>query len=118
MKIIITETRSNEVLIFKIKNESLFIDDLEVDFSQLKAGEEIIPNAKTPKEILGGSRDLDGNLTIKLLFPYNPQSFPEGYTLMEEIEIVEGIVNPFKKVENVVWYKNKRRERARRVGKN
>ena len=94
MKIIILPQSNEKVPTFQVVGKILKIDDEILDFSTIPNGATVERDETDNKYFQGAEIDIDGNITLKIIFPYNSKTFEKGKIFAESIEIIEGIVNP------------------------
>lgn len=100
MKIIINEINSNKVPTLTVNNKTLTIDTDVFDFTQIQNGATIEREESDNKHFLGAEVSEDGEITVKILFPYNTNTYEKGKVIAKEIEVIEGEVNPYIEVQN------------------
>jgi len=95
MRILITEIASNEVPNFTVIGKTLTIDNEVLDFTTIPLGATVKADETDNKYFKGAEVDELGEITVSILFPYNATTFEKGKTIAKEIEVIEGVVNPY-----------------------
>ena len=102
MKIVISETVRSEVPNLTVIGKTLLIDGEVLDFSVISNGATVQREDTDNQYFKSAEVDNNGNITIEILFPYNANSFPKGKTIAKEIEVVDGVVNPYVEIEESI----------------
>jgi len=100
MKIQVKEINSQEVPNFIVSGKTLTIDNEVLDFTSIPNGATVEREEEDNKYFLGAEISEDGKITVKILFPYNADTYEKGKVIAKEIEVIDGIVNPYVEVQN------------------
>lgn len=95
MRIIINEINSNEVANFTVSGKTLAIDNEVLDFTSIPNGATVEREESDNKHFLGAEVSEGGEITVKILFPYNADTYQKGKVIAKEVQVTEGKINPY-----------------------
>lgn len=95
MKITINEINSQEVPNFTVSGKTLTIGTDVLDFTSIPNGATVEREESDNQHFLGAEVSDNGEITVKIIFPYNAETYQKGKVIAKEIEVIDGIVNPY-----------------------